>query len=77
MSFQVRPLVERPAAHGAFVWGLVHVEDLVYGERTRLAETFAALGAFEWLFFTVDVSETKENELGIFLDKNSLKMAMF
>ena len=39
------------------VHGLLHVDRLVYGERARLAETFAAVSARERLLFRVDVPE--------------------
>ena len=55
VGLQVGPLVEAPVTDGTLVRGLFHVKDLVDGERPRLAEPFAALGALERLFFRVDV----------------------
>lgn len=62
MRFQVRALIETSIAHRTFVRRLLHVQNLVHGQRSRLAETLAALGTFEWLFLGVDVSGMKETE---------------
>lgn len=56
MGLEVRSLVEGSAAYWTFVWRFFHVEDLVNGEGSRLAESFAAFAAFEGFFFAVDVS---------------------
>lgn len=60
MGLQVRPLVEAPAANGALVGRLFHVQDLVDGQCPGLAETLAAFETLEWLLLGVDVSEDDE-----------------
>ena len=60
MSLQVGSLVKVPMADRALVRGVVHVEDFVNGQRTRLAESFAALGTLEGLFFGMDVTMIPE-----------------
>lgn len=55
MGLQVRALVEAPVADRALVGRLLEVEDLVDGERARLAESLPALGALERLLLRVDV----------------------
>lgn len=39
-----------------------HMQDLVYCQRARLTETFAAFAAFERFLFAMDVSATRTNE---------------
>lgn len=51
VGFEIGPLVEGFGADGAFVGRFFHVEDLVHRQRSGLAESFTALGAFEWFFF--------------------------
>lgn len=57
VSLEVAPLVEAPPAGWALVGRLLHVEDLVDGQRAALAEAFATLAAFERLLLAVDVPE--------------------
>ena len=52
------------------VHGLLHVDRLVYGERARLAETFAAVGARERLLFGVDVPEKNYKYVHSLVKKN-------
>lgn len=59
VGFQVGSLVERPGADLAFVRRLFHMEDLVHGQGPGLAESFAALVAFERFFLRMDVSVTE------------------
>jgi hypothetical protein len=56
VSLQVRALVEAPAANRTLVRRLLHVQDLVHGQRARLAEALAALDAFKWFLFGMDIS---------------------
>lgn len=58
VRFQIGSLVERPGADLAFVRRLFHMEDLVHGQSPGLAESFAALVAFERFFLRMDVSVT-------------------
>ena len=62
VGLQVAPLVETPGAHGTLVRRLLHVEDLVHREGPALAESFAALRAFERLLLAVDVPGTRNEE---------------
>ena len=48
MGLQVGPLVETPTADWTLVWGLLHVQDLVHSQRSRLAKSFATFTALEW-----------------------------
>lgn len=57
MRLQVRALIEASIAHRTLVGRFLHVQNFVYGQRPRLAETLAAFGAFEWLFLRVNISE--------------------
>jgi hypothetical protein len=67
VRLQIRPLVEAPAADGALVRGLLHVEDLVHRQGPRLAEALAALRALEWFLLGVDVAVVTEVVLGSIL----------
>lgn len=58
VGFQIAALVKASSAHGTFVGRFLHVENLVHGQGTALAETLAALAAFEGLLFAVDVPVT-------------------
>ena len=49
VCLEVGALVETAAAHRTLVWGLLHVQDLVHGQRPRLAEPLATLTALERL----------------------------
>lgn len=60
MRLQVRALVEGSAANWAFVGRFLHVEDLVYGQSSRLAEAFTALAALERFLFAVDVPTKRD-----------------
>ena len=55
VGLQVAALVEASRAHRTFMGRLLHVEDLVHGQRTALAETLAALAALERLLLAVNV----------------------
>lgn len=66
VRLEIAALVEGAAARGAFVRGLLQVEGLVNGQGAGLAETFAAVWAFEGLLFGMDVpgdGEKEEEEL--------------
>lgn len=56
VGLEVGPLVKAATANGAFVRGLLHVQDLVDGQSPRLAKAFAAFGALERLLLRMDVS---------------------
>ena len=56
MCFEVGSLVETTLAHRALVRTLLHVEDLVDGEGSRLTEPFTTLTALEGLLLRVDIS---------------------
>lgn len=56
VRFQIGALVEAAIAHGALVRRLLHVQNLMDGQRTRLAETLAALEALERFLLGVNVS---------------------
>jgi hypothetical protein len=58
VCLEVGALVEAAAAHRTLVGRLLHVQDLVYGQRPRLAEALAALAALERLLLRVDVPAT-------------------
>ena len=60
VGLQVGPLVEAPLANGAFVGGLLHVQDLVHGQGSGLTEPLAALRALERLLLRVDVAVVPE-----------------
>lgn len=60
VSLQVGPLVETARANRAFVRRLFQMEDPMDGQRPRLAETLAAIGAFERFLFRMNVSIQKE-----------------
>ena len=49
VCLEVGALVETAAAHRTLVWGLLHVQNLVHGQRPRLAEPLATLTALERL----------------------------
>jgi hypothetical protein len=49
VRLEVGALVETATAHRTLVWGLLHVQDLVHGQRPRLAEPLATLTALERL----------------------------
>lgn len=55
VGLEVAPLIKASGADRAFVRRLLHVEDLVDGQGSALAESFAALAALERLFLAVDV----------------------
>lgn len=55
VSFQVGSLIEAARTDGTFVGRLFHVEDFVYGERSRLAEALSALAAFKWFLFRMNI----------------------
>ena len=48
MGLQVGPLVEAPSADWTLVWGLLHVQDLVHSQCSRLAKSFATFTTLEW-----------------------------
>lgn len=56
VRFEIRALVEAAAAHRTLVGRLLHVQDLVHGQRSRLAESFSAFQTFERFLLRVDVS---------------------
>lgn len=56
MRLKIRSLVEAPAAHGTLVGRFLHMQDLVNGQRPRLAESLSAFQAFEGFLLGVDVS---------------------
>lgn len=58
VGLEVAALVEASRAHRAFVGRLLHVEDLVHGQCTALAETLAALAALERLLLAVNIPAT-------------------
>lgn len=62
VRLQVGPLVEAAIAHGTLVRRLLHVQNLVHGQSARLAESLAALEAFEWLLFRVNVPLKRKRE---------------
>lgn len=55
VGLEVAPLVEGSAAGGALVGRLLHVEGLVDGQGSRLAEAFTALSALEGFLLGMDV----------------------
>lgn len=55
VGLEVAPLVEGSAACGALVGRLLHVEGLVDGQGSRLAEAFTALSAFKGFLLGMDV----------------------
>ena len=59
VCLEVGPLVEAATAHRTLVWGLLHVQDLVNGQGSRLAEPLTALATLEWLLLRVDVPVTE------------------
>lgn len=64
VSLEVAALIETPRADGTLVRRLLHVQDLVHRQRATLAESLAALAAFEGFFLAVNVAaETKINSL--------------
>lgn len=60
VRFQVGPLVEAPAAHRTLVRRLFQMQDLVHGQRARLAKPFAALQTLERFLLGVDVPVAKQ-----------------
>jgi hypothetical protein len=56
MGLEVGALVEAAGADRALVRRFLQVQNAVDGQRPRLAETLAAVGAFERLLFRVDVT---------------------
>ena len=56
MASKIGALIERAVANGAFVVVFFQMGDLVHGQGPGLAEAFAALAAFERLFFGMDVA---------------------
>lgn len=60
MCVEVGTLVEAFAADVALMRWLFVVYDLMYGERSRLTETFAAGCALEGLFFRMNVPERRK-----------------
>lgn len=66
MRLEIRSLIEAAVAHGAFVRRFFHVQDLVNGQRSTLAESLAALDAFEWLLLRVNVSGRKKRNSRLF-----------
>lgn len=56
MRLQIGALIERSIADGTLVRRLLHVQDLVHGQRARLAESFATFGALEGFLLGVNVS---------------------
>ena len=58
VRLEVGALVEAPAAHRTLVRRLLHVQDLVHCQRTRLAEPLPTLSTLEWLLLRVDVPAT-------------------
>lgn len=55
VGLEVAALVEAPAAGGALVGGLLHVQDAVDGQGAALAEALTALRTLERLLLAVDV----------------------
>lgn len=60
MSLQVGPLVEAATADRTFVRRLFQMQDLVDGQSTRLAESFAAFGTLEGFLLRMDVPVTED-----------------
>lgn len=56
MSLEIGSLVEGTMANGALVWSFLQMGDLVHGQSTRLAESFAAIAALEWLLLGVNIT---------------------
>ena len=56
MRLEVGSLVEAAGTDWALVRRLLQVQNAVDGQRPRLAETFAAIGAFERLLLRVNVT---------------------
>jgi len=56
VGLQVGPLVEAPAADWTLVRGFLHVQDLVDGERSRLAKALPAFAALERFLLRMDVT---------------------
>ena len=56
MRLEVGSLVEAAGTDGTLVRRLLQVQNAVDGQRPRLAETFAAIGAFERLLLRVNVT---------------------
>lgn len=62
VGLQIGTLVEGAIAHGALVWRLLHVQDLVDSQSAGLTESLAALRALEGLLLGVDISAGYQNE---------------
>ena len=56
MRLEVGSLVKAPLTHGAFVRRLLHMQDLMNSQGSRLAETLATLGTFKRFLFGMNVS---------------------
>jgi hypothetical protein len=56
VGLEIGALVEAASANWALVRRLFQVQNAMDGQRPRLAETFAAIGAFERLLLRVDVT---------------------
>jgi hypothetical protein len=59
VGLEVGALVEAATTHRTLVGGLLHMQDLVHGQRPGLAEPLATLSAFERLLLRVDVPATE------------------
>lgn len=56
MGLQIGPLIEASTAEMALVRAVLLVQYLVHGQRSRLAESFTAVGALEGLLLGVNVT---------------------
>ena len=59
MSLQIGTLVETARANGTLVRRFFQVQNPVHGQRSRLAKAFAAITAFEWLLFRMNITENR------------------
>ncbi len=62
MGFEVLALVQAANADWALVRRLFQVQNAMDGQRPWLAETFAAVGVFERVFFRVDLTVKHKRE---------------
>lgn len=58
MRLEVTALVETALAHRTLVRRFFQVEDFVYGQRSRLTESFAAFRALERFLLGMNIPET-------------------
>lgn len=62
VSFQVRSLVETLVADWAFMRRFFHMQNFMHRQCSRLAESFATLGALKWLLLRMNIPEKTENK---------------